>query len=116
MRRYAIVTRSVRWVENELRELPTYEGLPNLATFLSEFEGLITESQRLSALEHVLKTTPARWWGAHKRSITDWPQCKRFMEVRFSEEFALVNHKYLGMTKPIEHLNHCHIVFAEYSR
>ena len=41
MRRYAIVTRFVRRVENELHELPTYEGLPNLAAFLNEFEGLV---------------------------------------------------------------------------
>ena len=40
MRRCMRVTRSVQWVENELRELPTYEGLPNLATFLTNFEGL----------------------------------------------------------------------------
>ena len=66
MRRCARVTRSVQWVENELRELPTYEGLPNLVTFLTKFEGLVAESQCLSALDHVLKDTPARWWGAHK--------------------------------------------------
>ena len=44
MRRCTIITRFLRWVENELWELPTYEGLPNLATLLSGFEGLITES------------------------------------------------------------------------
>ena len=63
----------MRQVENELRELPTYEGLPNLVTFLTEFEGIVTELQRFSALDHVLKATPARWWGAHKQSITYWP-------------------------------------------
>ena len=58
-------------MENEMHELPTYEGLPNLVTFLNEFEGLVMESQRLSALDHALKATPARWWGAHKKSITN---------------------------------------------
>ena len=53
-------------VENDLRELPTYEGLPDLATLLTEFEGLVTDLQHFSALEHVLKYTPARWWRAHK--------------------------------------------------
>ena len=43
LRRCAGITRSVRWVENQLRELPTYEGLPNIVTFLSEFEGLVTD-------------------------------------------------------------------------
>ena len=42
MRRCAKNTRPVRRVETQSRELPTYEGLPNLATFLSEFEGMLT--------------------------------------------------------------------------
>ena len=71
MRRCARVTRSMRRVENESREIPTYEGLPDLATFLNEFEELVIESQCLSALDHALKATPARWSGAHKKSITD---------------------------------------------
>ena len=116
MRRCIRVTRSVRQVENELRELPTYEGLPNLATFLTEFEGLVTESQCLSALDHALKATPARWWGAHKKSITNWPHYRRLMEVIFGEEVTLVYHKYSGLENPMEHLNQCRIVFAEYSR
>ena len=49
MTRCARVTRSMQRVENELRELPTYKGMPNLVTFLSEFEGLVTESKCLSA-------------------------------------------------------------------
>ena len=58
-------------MDNELREFPTYEVLPNLATFLTEFEGLVTESERMSALDHVLKAPPARWWGTHKQFITE---------------------------------------------
>ena len=94
MRRCTRITRSVRRVENELRELPTYEGLPNLATFLTEFEGLVTESKGLSTLDHVLRATHARWWGVHKQPITDWTQCIILMQVRFGEEVTLVNHKY----------------------
>ena len=75
-------------------------------TFLNEFEGLVMESQRLSALDHALKATPARWWGAHKKSITNWPQCRRLMEVRLGEEVTLVNHKYSGLENPVEHFNH----------
>ena len=59
--RCARITRSMQWVENELREFPTYEGFPNLVTFLSEFEGLITESQDVYALYRVLKAMLARW-------------------------------------------------------
>ena len=64
----------MQWVETQLRELPTYEGLPNLVTFLSEFKEMVTEPQHLSALDYVLKDTPPRWWGTHKQSIFEWPQ------------------------------------------
>ena len=69
MRRCARITRSMRWVENEVRDIPTYEGLPNLATFLTEFERLVLESQRLSVLDHVMKAMPARGWGMCKQFI-----------------------------------------------
>ena len=105
MRRCARLTRSVRWVENELREIPTFEGLTDLVTFLNEFEEPFIELQRLSALDHSLKVTPARWWVAHKNSITDGPQCRRLMEVRFGEEVTFTNHKYSGQMNLVEHLN-----------
>ena len=70
MRRCARVTRSVQHVENYVRDLATYEGLPNLVTFLTKFEGLVIESQCLFVLDHVLKATPTRWWGMHKQFIT----------------------------------------------
>ena len=97
--------RSVRWVENELREIPTYEGLPNLAAFLSDFEELVTGSQHLSTLDQVLKATPPRWWGMHKQSISEWPKYRRLLEVIFSEEFTTVIHKYTGLSNPVEHTN-----------
>ena len=97
-------------------ELLAYEGLPNLVTFLNEFEGLVIESWRLSALDHALKATPARWWGGPKKSITNWPQCRILTEVRFGEEVTLVNHKYSGLANHVEHLNQCRMVFAEYPR
>ena len=103
-------------MENELHKLPTYEGLPNLAAFLNEFEGLVMESQHLSTLDHTLKAMPVRWWGVHKNSITNWPHYRILIEVIFREEVTLVNHKYSGLENPVEHLNHCHIVFAKYTR
>ena len=36
------------------------EGFPNMATFLSDFEGLVIELQLLSTLDYVLKATPTR--------------------------------------------------------
>ena len=69
MRICARITRSVRQVQTQSRELPTYEGLPNIANFLSEFEAMVTEPKCLSAVDCMLKATPARWWSMHKRSV-----------------------------------------------
>ena len=52
---------------------PTYEGLPNLASFMVEFEEKVIESQQLSNLDYVLNATPARWRGTHKQFISEWP-------------------------------------------
>ena len=51
----------MRGVGAEERELPTYEGLPNIASFLTKFEEKVTEYRHFFALDFVLKVTPARW-------------------------------------------------------
>ena len=109
-----VFLRFVQWVDNELRELPTYEGFPNLATFLHDFEGIVIESQQLSALDHVLKATPAKWWGTHKQSISEWPQCQSLMDAIFDEEVTTVSHKYTCLLSPAKHINRCRTAFAEY--
>ena len=73
MRRCVRITRVFRRVGAEASTLPTYEGLPNIASFLEEFEEKVTESQWFSTLDYVLKATPTRWWGTHKHSISEWP-------------------------------------------
>ena len=85
MRRCLRITRFVCRVGFKASALPTYEGFPNLASFLEEFEENVTKSQQLSTLDYVLKAMPARWWGTHKQSIFKWLQCRRLMEIRFGE-------------------------------
>ena len=101
-------------MENQSRESPTYEGLPNITTFLSGFEALVIEPHRLSELDYVLKATPAKWWGMHKKSISEWPQCRILLEVRFCEEVTILIQRYIGLSNPIKHINQCRIAFAEY--
>ena len=86
--------------------LPTYEGLPNLASFLMEFEEKVTELQRLSGLDYVLKDTLAIWWGTHKKAISEWPQFQQLLEIRFGEEISYFDQKYIGLTNPLEHIEH----------
>ena len=75
--------------------------------FLVEFEEKVAESQRLSALDFVLKATPIRWWGTHEQYISEWPQCRRLLEIRFGEEIIYTSCKYTGLENPVEHIEHC---------
>ena len=85
MRRCARITRSLQWVGFEVSDIPTYEGLPNLAYFTVEFEGKFMETQRFSSLDFALKPTPTIWWVALKESVSEWTQYRRLMEIRFGE-------------------------------
>ena len=107
MHRCARITKVVQRVRVKESMLPTYEGLPNLASILEEFKEKVTESQRLSALSYVLKATPARWWDTHKQSISDWPQFRRLLEIRFGDEISYADKKYTVFLDPRKHIEHC---------
>jgi len=83
-RRCARLTREVRWIDTTINNLPTFDGLNPLETFLSEFEESVPMQQRLLAMDEALRATPARWWGEHKINITDWIQCRTLMTAWFS--------------------------------
>jgi hypothetical protein len=85
-RRCARIDRAIIWVGIEIREPPSFHGVNDLETFLAQYEDEVLENQRLLALDLALKATPARWWGAHKETITDWYQCKRLLRIRFDAE------------------------------
>ena len=52
----------MRRVGIEVSDIPTYEGSPNLAYFLTKIEERVIEPQRLLGLYFSLKATTARWW------------------------------------------------------
>ena len=114
MRRCARITRSVRQVGADASDLPRYEGLPNLASFLAKFEAKVMESQRLSALDFVLKAMPAKWWGTHKQSISEWSQCRRLLEIIFGEQISCNDRKYLGLMYPVEHIEYYRATWKAY--
>jgi hypothetical protein len=49
--RCAILTKAFRWIGIKVSNLPTFDGLNNLETFLFEFEGNVPLQQRLLALD-----------------------------------------------------------------
>jgi hypothetical protein len=85
-RRCAILTKEVCWIGTEVSNLPTFDGLNNLETFLFEFGGIVPVQQRLLELDEALKSTLARWWGRHKKNIVGWVQCRTLLTVRFSDQ------------------------------
>jgi hypothetical protein len=79
----ARLTREVRWIGTTVNNLPTFDGLNPLETFLLDFEESVPIQHRLLAMDDALKATPERWWGAHKSNIIDWIQCCILMTARF---------------------------------
>jgi hypothetical protein len=79
--RCARLTREVHWIGTKVSNLPTFDGLNHLETFLSKFEEIVPVQQRLLALDESLQATPTRWWGTHKKNIVDWVQCGTLMTV-----------------------------------
>ena len=101
MRRCVRITRFVRRVGAEASALPMYEGFPNLASFLEEFEEKVIEIMRLSALDYELKAIPARWWGTHKQSISKWLQCRILIQIIFDHRSAMM----ITNTQDWEHIH-----------
>jgi hypothetical protein len=70
-RRCDRLTREVHCIGTTISNLPTFDGLNPLESFLMDFEEIIPTQQRLLAMDEALKATPARWWGMHRRNIID---------------------------------------------
>lgn len=61
---------------SEVCNIPSYDGLGDVNIFLDDYEEQVPKYQRLPALDISLKSTPARWWNAHKKNIEDWQECQ----------------------------------------
>jgi hypothetical protein len=106
-RRCARLTREVHWIGTEVSNLPTFDGLNHLETFLVEFEEIVPVQQRLLALDEALKSTPTRWWGMNNMNIAEWVQCHTLMTVLFSEQAEGCEVRYTGQSFPKDHVRSC---------
>ena len=52
----------------EVCNLPSYDGLGDVNTFINDYEEQVPQNQKISALDIALKATPARRWNAHKKN------------------------------------------------
>jgi hypothetical protein len=50
-RRCARLTREVRWIGTTISNLPTFDGLNPLESFLMDFETIVPAQQRLLAMD-----------------------------------------------------------------
>jgi hypothetical protein len=75
------LTREVHWISTKVSNLPMFDGLNHLETFLLDFEENVPIQQKLLALDEALKSTPSRWWGTHKRNIVNEIQCFTLMTM-----------------------------------
>jgi hypothetical protein len=106
-RRCIRLTRVVRWISTDVNNIPTFDGLNHLETFLAEFEKIVQVQQRMLALDEALKSTLARWWGAHKRNIAECTQCHTLLKVRFLEQVEGCEVHYMGQSCPKDHMRSC---------
>jgi hypothetical protein len=70
-RRCSQLTKEVRWIGTTTSNLPTFDGMNPLESFLVDFETIVPLENRLLALDEALKDTPERWCGTHKSNIID---------------------------------------------
>jgi hypothetical protein len=92
----ARLTREVHWISTTVSNLPTFDGLNHLESFLLEFEEIVPIRQTLLAMDEALKETPARWQGTHKNNITDWIQCHTLMTTLFLDQVEGCEVRYTG--------------------
>ena len=60
------MTKSLRWIGTEIKDIPSFDGLVDVDDFLQEFEQEIPHEQRMSVIDLAVRATPGRWWHAHK--------------------------------------------------
>jgi hypothetical protein len=106
-RQCARLTNEVCWIGTTVSNLPMFNGLNHLETFLLEFEETLLVQQRLLALDEALIATPTRWWGTHKRNIANWIQCRTLMTTRFSEQVKGCEVRYTGQSCLKYHVRDC---------
>jgi hypothetical protein len=101
------LTKSVHWIGTKISNIPTFDGLNHLETFLVEFEKIVPVQQRMFPLDEALKAKPARWWGTHNNNIVDWVQCRTLLIVCFSYQVEGCEVRYTSQSCPKDHMRSC---------
>lgn len=108
-----MMTRSLRYVEIEVRDMPMYDRLSEVDDFLNKFEKEVPKQQCFNTLKWVLRATPTIWWGTHQRSFEDWRECRRTMRMQFEKPQMWLIDKYDRRDDPRTHLAKWTKVYGE---
>jgi hypothetical protein len=100
----SILTKEVRWIGTIVSNLPTFDGMNTLESFLLEFEASVPTQQRSLEMDEALKATTIRWWGRHKINITDWTQCCTLMTTRFCAQLESCEVRYISRSYLKDHV------------
>jgi len=76
-----MMTKSLRNVSLEVRNLTYYDGLNDVDNFFDVFEHEVPEHHCFQAIDFALHAMPARWWGTHKDSFDGWWDYRRVMRL-----------------------------------
>ena len=106
-RRCAFMTKSLRWIGAEVKDIPSFHGLADVNDFLQQFEQEIPQEQRMATIDLAVKATPVRWWHTHNGHTTSWDDFKRLMAIRFSSDKEPLQQKYTGESDPRSHIKIC---------
>ena len=88
----------------------------HLGTFLAEFERIVPIQQRIFALDEDLKATPARWWGTHKKNITEWVECHNLLTMCFSNQAKGCKVRFTCQSFPKNHVRNCEEAWSNIPR
>jgi hypothetical protein len=106
-RRCARLTKVVHWIDTKVSNIPTFDRLNYLETFIVEFERIVPVQQILLALDEAFKARPTRWWGRHKKNIAEWVQCHTLLIVHFSDQVEGCEVWYTSQICPKDHMRSC---------
>ena len=62
----------------------------------------------METLDSAFRATATRWWNSHKKYITTWESCQKFLHLRFMDHPREVQSRFDGKTSPQEHLEQCY--------
>ena len=100
-----MITKSLRCVSSEVRDMPHYDGLTDVDHLLDAFKREVPEKHRFQELDWMLCATSARWWGTHKNSFDDWREYRRMMRVCFGHPKVRLTEKYDGRNDLHDHFS-----------